>query len=235
MEKIKEICEQLQMTSGKKDKEQILHQNKDNGLLQDVLQFVFNPFILTGLSDKKINKNVSVKNTYEIEDIFHAMQYLKEKNTGTDEVIANIQYFLNNECEDMRDFYKQIFTKSLKLGCDTKTFNKVWGKNFIDEWEVQQAYSVDKYKLKTDEWFSLSHKLNGNRASYYDGKLISRQGQAFKGLQHIISDIEELNLTDMFIDGELVRKNIDNVSDGENFRIGTGIINSDTARLAIAI
>ena len=31
----------------------------------------------------------------------------------------------------------------------------------------------------------------------------------------------------MVFDGELIRKNIDNLSDSENFRIGTGIINSD--------
>lgn len=45
-------------------------------------------------------------------------------------------------------------------------------------------------------------------------------------MKHIISDLRQLG-TGWFYDGELVRKNIDNLPDGENFRIGTGIINSD--------
>lgn len=47
-------------------------------------------------------------------------------------------------------------------------------------------------------------------------------------MQHIISDLEQL-VMGWFYDGELIRKNVDNLSDGENFRIGTGIINSDAA------
>ena len=69
--------------------------------------------------------------------------------------------------------------------------------------------------------------MNGNRSSFYKGKLISRQGKEFTGMQHIISDLEQLG-TGWFYDGELIRKNTDNIPDGENFRIGTGIINSDS-------
>ena len=48
-------------------------------------------------------------------------------------------------------------------------------------------------------------------------------------MSHIIEDIDKLPFKDMFFNGELVRKNIDNVSDEMNFQIGTGIINSDDA------
>ena len=118
----------------------------------------------------------------------------------------------------------------MTLGCDVKTFNKVYGKNFIPTWEVQQAYSIDKYPLKKGEWFSLSEKLNGNRGTYYKGKIISRQGKEFTGLDHIINDIKALlgdKADTIVLDGELRRKNIDGISDNENFRIGTGILNSD--------
>lgn len=93
---------------------------------------------------------------------------------------------------------------------------------------MQLGSSYDKLKLKPNERFYLSRKLNGNRCSFINGKLISRQGKEFTGLQHVIDNINNIpELQDMFIDGELIRKNTDNVSDGENFRIGTGIINSD--------
>lgn len=62
----------------------------------------------------------------------------------------------------------------------------------IPVWDVQLGSSYDKLKLPEGSWFSLSQKMNGNRASYYKGKLISRQGKEFTGLQHIVSDLEQL-------------------------------------------
>lgn len=115
--------------------------------------------------------------------------------------------------------------KKFRLGADSKIVNKCIP-GLIPVWDVQLGSSYDKLKLPEGSWFSLSQKMNGNRASYYKGKLISRQGKEFTGLQHIVSDLEQLWIG-WFYDGELIRKNVDNLSDGENFRIGTGIINSD--------
>lgn len=229
LKEIYSIFEQLKSTNGKNDKINILQQNKNNKLLQKILKFVYSTNILTGLSDKKINKVLNNNYIYKnFKDIEEVMDYLQNNFTGTDEIIYNIQSFISSVCDDnIKEMCKDIFTKSLKLGCDTKTFNKVFGKDFIKEHEVQQAYSIEKYKLKPNEWFSLSVKQNGCRGSYLDGKIVSRQGIEIIGLQHIINDIEALGLSSYFIDGELQRKNIDNLSDNENFRIGTGIINND--------
>ena len=60
-----------------------------------------------------------------------------------------------------------------------------------------------------------------------DGKCISRQGKEFTGMEHIIADVNKLSFKDMFFNGELIRKNEDNLPDDENFQIGTGVINSD--------
>ena len=85
-------------------------------------------------------------------------------------------------------------------------------------------------RLKNGETFYLTQKLNGVRGTYVDGEIISRQGIAFTNLDHIIAELKKMeNICGkpMVFDGELIRKNIDNLSDSENFRIGTGIINSD--------
>ena len=152
------------------------------------------------------------------------MYYLERNNTGKDEDIYEIQAFLFGN-EENREFYEQMITKSFRLGADSKLVNKCIP-GLIPTWDIQLGSSYEKLKLKEREWFSLSQKCNGNRASFYKGKLISRQGKEFTGMQHIISDLVQLG-TGWFYDGELMRRNTDNLSDGENFRIGTGIINSD--------
>lgn len=227
MRVVKQIFTDLQATNGKKDKEKILQTHKNNTLLQIILQFVYDPMILSGLSYKKINKQVTLKPNVQINDILNCLNYLSSHNTGTDQDICNIQSFVNSQHPEFQSVYIQIVTKSLKLGCDAKTMNKVFGKGFIHTHEVQNAYPIEKYKLKAGEWFALSEKLNGIRGSYLDGKIISRQGHEISGLEHILKDIELLSLEDMFIDGELKRKNRDGVSDNENFRLTTSLINSD--------
>ena len=52
---------------------------------------------------------------------------------------------------------------------------------------------------------------------------MTRQGKEYTGLQHIIKDLQELVGTNMFVDGELVYKNKEGLSDSEAFQKGTGI------------
>lgn len=230
MEKVIRIFKEIQATSGKNDKKAIIERNKNNELLKKCLVFLLDGNVVTGLSKKKLSK--SVKQNVEINtevDFTICMEYLKINNTGTDTDIARIQHWINNQPKEYHEFYEQMITKSLKLGIDSTTINKAIP-NLIRTWELQQAYSIDKYTLKNNEWFSLSQKLNGVHGSYYKGKLISRQGKEIKGLQHIIDDLHTMGYDEgYFIDGELIRNNTDGVSDNENFCIGTGIINSDSA------
>ena len=222
-----EVIVELQKTKSTNSKKNILIKNKDNELLKCILKFLFDPMITTGLSVKKIDKQVKSQPCYDIDNIIDCISYISKYNTGTDQVIANVQYFLNNQPVVLVDLFRSIITKKLKVGCKVRTINKVFGNDFIPVHEVQRAYSIAKYKLKENEWFSLSQKCNGIRGSYVDGKILSRQGHEITGLEHIIEDIRQLGLEDMFIDGELVRNNTLHIPDNENFRLTESIVVSD--------
>lgn len=232
MEEVIKLFKQIQVTSSLNDKKAIIIANKDNKLFKKCLKFLLDKNIITGISNSKIskvNKNTTKENaTQKLNSFEEVMEYLKEHNTGKDEDIANVKSFIYDHYivdDNEFMFYVQMITKKYKLGVDSKTVNKCIP-GLIPTWEVQLGSSYEKLKLKEGSWFSLSQKMNGNRASFYNDKLISRQGKEFTGMQHIISDLKQLG-TGWFYDGELIRKNVDYLSDGENFRIGTGIINSD--------
>ena len=228
---VKEIFDLLAQTSSSLAKRDILAENSENERFTVFIDYLLNPFLVTGISEKKISKETDKQPTRCFEAFPELMDYILENNTGSDEVIANIRKFLNAQEPDMEVFYSSIITKSAKLGCHVKSVNKAFGKEFIPQWEVQQSYNIEKYPMKEDEWFSLSVKLNGVRGTFYDGKIFSRQGKEFSGLEHIVSDISHLftDADDWVLDGELVRKNTDGVSDNENFRIGTGLLGQDDA------
>ena len=226
---VKDLFDLLAQTGSSLKKREILIENSENEHFKLLLNFLLNPFLITGISTKKVSKETSVPPTKEFASFPALMEYLISNNTGTDEIIANIRQFLSQHTQDMRDFYVSIITKSARLGCDIKSVNKAFGKNFIPQWEVQQSYNLEKSPLKEDEWFSLSQKLNGVRGTFFDGKIISRQGKEFAGLEHIIDDIGKLfpDPENWVLDGELVRINDDGLPDNENFRIGTGILSQD--------
>ena len=229
MKEVIKLFKQIQETSSTNDKKAIISANKDNELFKKCLVFLLDGNINTGISNKRLKKNIEMTNhidvTCDFEDI---MEYLKINNSGRDSDISIVQGFIANQHEEDKEFYEQMITKSFKLGADSKVVNSVIP-GLIPTFEIQQAYPLsEKNEPKDGEWFALSQKLNGNNCSYYKGKLISRQGKEFKGLQHIIDDIEKLpNHENFFFNGELMRKNTDNISDDQNFQIGTGIINSE--------
>ena len=242
IEEVKSICEQLQATNSKKDKEKILLDNQNNQLFQNVLYFLLNPFIVTGLSEKKINKNVGKLSnvdytellTYDTEDehydsadIRALFIYVDKHNTGRDIDVSVCESFFTNYNVDMQEFIKSILTKSLKLGCDATTVNKIYGEGFIPVFDVMLGTPIDKCKIPEGTWFSISHKLNGSRCLYYKGDFYTRQGRKYTGLEHIKTDLQKVLINpNIVVDGELLRKNIDGKTDSQNFQVGIGIANS---------
>jgi DNA ligase-1 len=225
------ICKELQNTSSTIEKQNILRRNENNELFKDILKFLLDNQIVTGISKKKIEKQIDYINTDNATyDIRSLLSYLKEHNTGTDNDIIYCRKFLNHN-KELNAFIKSIITKSLKLGVDVKTVNKVYGKTFITVLNVMLGTSIEKCKIPEGTWFSISQKLNGSRCFYYKGKLYTRQGKVYSGCEHIIKDIEKFNTyytngEDWVYDGELILRD-DSLSDSEAFQKGVGIANSD--------
>lgn len=231
--KLDAMVKTLQSTKKKTDKTRILlDARKDFGAEADELmaffRFLLDPAIVTGLSDAKINKKVTAKPDIDVQYLSCGYLYIMSAghNTGSDASIATIQNYLHKNPE-YEEFLKRLFTKNLPIGVEAATINKVYGEEIIPVWEVQQGYPIDKYKFKKGELIFASRKLNGSRGTYFKGDIISRQAQKFEGLDHIIKDIENIIGTDYAVDGELIRRNIDGLTDGQNFRETISILNSD--------
>lgn len=226
---VKNFFDLLASTSSIKAKKQLLAERCDDGNVKKYLDYLLNPFFVTGISEKKIRKVVSVERPIQFHSFDELMAYVRKNHTGSDDILASVQAYLDSVNPELRTFYIGIITKTIRVGCDAKTVNDALGYEFIPQWEVQQAYQIGKLKMNENEWFSLSQKLNGVRGTYFEGKLISRQGKEFTGLEHILEDIRQLipNSDEWVVDGELIRKNVEHISDNENFRLTTGILSQE--------
>lgn len=225
------IVSDLKSISSTNEKKKFLEEHRNDEEFIHLLKFLLDARKITGISKAKLNKNISTKylgNVARLNNMDELYLYFTYNNTGTDTDIFACQHMIEEhaETDEEKKFIGDIITKSLKLGVDVKLVNSVYGKGFIPVHEVQLGSPRDKLRLRNGEEFWLTQKLNGTRATYINGKLISRQGIEFKGLEHIIEELSNYG-EDYIFDGELIRKNTDGLSDNENFTIGTGIINSD--------
>ena len=241
MEEVIKIFKQIQDTSSINDKKAIITTNKDNELFKKCLVFLLDGNVITGISDKKIHKKIEPSSelapyylcrnsTFE-----EVIDYLNKNNTGTDADIYEIQAFLYGH-EDNREFYEQMITKSFRLGTDAKLVNKCIP-NLIPTFDIQLGTSIEKVKLSGNEKIFISRKLNGTRCAFVGDKCLTRQNKEYKGLDHIVADLHNLVGKDTFVDGELLYKNKEGLSDSEAFQKGTGIAMSkgDKSNLKLVI
>ncbi|MDO5558406.1 MAG: hypothetical protein Q4F95_02280 [Oscillospiraceae bacterium] len=220
------IFNELQNTSSKLGKAAILKNNIGNERFKSTLRWLLNPFVLTGISAKRLSKTIVKSSSIELASWEEVMAFFETHTSVRDEDVKAIQNFIGNQDEDYQNLYRKLVTKTLKLGMDAKTVNSVYGKGFIPVFEVQLGTPLKNRKIKPNTWFSLSRKLNGTRCLYYKGEMYARSGKKYCGLDHIIESIKKLVADGIVLDGELLYKNYEHLSDSEAFQKGAGIANS---------
>lgn len=202
---VKNLFDKIANISGKNDKIKIIKQNKDNELFIECLKFLLDSDIVTGLSKKKINKEVPIIKTIFNKDITLIFDYLKEHNTGTDVDISYVKTFCQQQGE-LEEFCKGLFTKSLKIGIDVRTLNKAIP-NLIPTFDIMLGSKGELDKLPKGEKF-VTEKYDGVRCftQIRNGKIImkSRQNKVFEGLVDIENSIADLGLDNVCLDGELL-------------------------------
>ena len=116
-----------------------------------------------------------------------------------------------------------MLLKDLKIGCNSKTINKVW-KDLIPSFNVMLAESYFKQKENyiNGREFVISTKLDGNRLVIIKRngvvEFYTRQGKLMDGLIEIEEEAKLLD-DNMVYDGELISENPSNLPSDELFRI----------------
>ena len=226
MEEVIRLFKQIQSTSSLNEKKEILTANKDNELFKKCLRFLLDGNITTGIAEKKYDSISVISHDYINvninEEFIELLDYIKAHNTGRDEDIIQVKAWCYNLSDDIKEFMRGLITKSIRLGADAKLINKCIS-GLIPTFDLMLGTSIEKVKLKGDEKIFISRKLNGTRCAFIGNKCMTRQGKVYTGLDHIIKDLQQLVGTETFVDGELIYKNKEGLSDSEAFQKGTGI------------
>jgi DNA ligase-1 len=214
MQTLLEITNKLQDVTGRKAKEQLIKDNQDNELFVETMQFLLNPYIVTGLSTKKIRKVLSDISQYKSiqipKNLPSLLQYLKVNNTGKDIDIATVQIFISMYANiNTTPLIQALVTKSLKLGITASTWNKVTPvQSHIPTFNVMLANKYQDFQHRITGDIIVTPKLDGHRALIFchnDGliEIRTRQGQFYQGLKEIEEAAIELPRGFVY-DGELL-------------------------------
>lgn len=218
----------LKSTSGKNDKAEIIKGFENNELFTSSMKFLLNPFITTGISKKRLSKDLngvyhSTKS--KIKTLTEALTYIKNHNTGRDEDVLEIQGYLSL----LKDNYKfdgdkvtlieQLLTKELKLGIDSTWNKNVSDENKIPEFGCQLAKKYEDHESKIKGVFTLTKKLDGTRLIIIKengvSKAHTRSGLEYEGLEDILSEIDLCERDNFILDGELLAEENDSLTSGE--------------------
>ena len=231
MEQIASVLNEIKSSSGRIAKEDLLKKYEDVEGLKEIFKFVYDPMITTGISKKKLSNPKGKKllaNTTIVENLNELLNYLKENNTGRLWDLSTVHSFIGNYDGEVYEMLESIVTKDLPIGLSRTTLNKVYGKDFIPKYSVMLAGKYEPGKIDSDEGFSISLKLDGNRVTAFkhnDGtvKFFTRSGKLVEGLVDLEKKFEELPSGYVY-DGELIAQNPDKIHSKDLFNLTQTIV-----------
>lgn len=209
--KFKEFVDEIRESAARTHKQKVLEKWKENVIILTYIQFAFNPFIVFGISTKKLSKPVgSMHGITGINSVFDLLEYLKVYNTGSDRVISLCQEFISNisaSDEGAADLLEEIICKDLSIGCDAKSINAVIP-GLIPTFNVQLANKYfDKPEYVEGKTFALTKKIDGGRiiAIRENGEVsfYTRAGQKYEGLTDLAAELFTTFPDGIVLDGEI--------------------------------
>lgn len=221
------VVEQLQATNSNKDKIAILEANKDDEMLQRVLNYTYDSFKKYGITESVYDSVVIVGNPIIYGDPFHMLDCLAQNNIN--DVLRELvkQYIEENTPDEYKELVKGMLFKDLKIGVNAKTINKVWD-GLVPLFEVQLAESFGKKTIPTGKEFYVTTKLDGFRILAVPNEngiysFYTRKGEVYEGLDHLQHECQLIGQGRYVLDGELIARNTDNLSSGDLYKVTTKI------------
>lgn len=218
------IFESIKNTSGANAKQAILKASKSNNDFTRLLHFLYNPYEVTGIGRKKMDKFKDFHSTYitTYDSFFEVISMvLSYDGSVSDRVVQNVANYINSQEEEVREFLREVITKDYKCGVTASTINKVYGKGFIPKHEIMLAKSWGDEERKVKGDFIVTEKFDGIRCTVIkeDGEIefLTRKGLPILGLVELAEEFKLLRDNTVF-DGELLNVNRDGLDSKTLFR-----------------
>ncbi len=224
----RDFVNEIMSSNSRLHKQAVLKKYKDDRILIRYLQIAFDPYLIFGISGKKLHKEVDVVTVWPewcTPTMFNLFDYLETHNSGRDCDIAVCQLALNEvagvdrECAELLE---KLICKDLSIGCDSKTINKEIP-GCIPSFDVQLANKYfDKPTYMEGRTFAITTKIDGGRiiALKENGQVsfFTRAGQKYEGLVDLESEMLRFMPDNTCLDGEITLFDSRGMSSKEQYK-----------------
>lgn len=228
----RDFVKEISSNNSKKFKQSVLEKYKDDYIIEKYLKIAFDPYVIYGISTKKLQKEVTEKAKYIPTDVFDLFEYLKKNNTGRDRDIAVCYHVLDEIYSwdtEAAELLRKLICKDLVIGCDAKIINSVLPM-CIPTFNVQLANKYfDKPEKLSGKTFSITTKLDGFRLiamkdEHGNVSFFSRVGKRIEGLVEIEEEMKNAFASGIVFDGELTVSNYFEMESKEAYKAASKII-----------
>lgn len=202
--------------SSKLKKKELLRSYKNTPYVVNMLAWLANPLITSGIAKKKMDAAVKNWKDEDIADesfldftIDKLLNWVYLNNTGSKMVINSVYKWIlkQKELDDNVDvdMLKAFVAKSYRVGMSAKSINEALDEKLVPEWQVQLAFPyAEKLKLfKNDTKFAVTQKLDGIRCVFvakkvgntFDIHAFTRSGKEIEGLTELVTGVQTLMST----------------------------------------
>ncbi len=201
-------------------KKEVLEKYKEDHDVRFMLKYVFDPYIVNGISRRKLRKSFDSIPETEIGSK-ETLRTIAEMRTGNDEAIKLAKSFMNKLNAEHRDLFSKIVSKNLPIGVGVLTINKIMG-NLIPTFNIMLAAKYeDNLDYIEGKEFTLTKKIDGGRIVMLKDegeiKFYTRAGQPYEGL--IDLELEAIHLPDnIMLDGEITLLDAGDLDSKEQYR-----------------
>ena len=210
LERLNQFVEESNASNSNTDKLNVLEQFKNDHEVVRMLRYVYSPYKQYYVTSKNLKKRSDLVNSHCDNDIFYLLDRLNNREITGHAAIAEVNGFISNNQEHAELIYN-IIDRNLKTRSTTSMINKIIP-GCVPTFDVALATAYDektkkKVNFKKDDWY-VSRKLDGVRCiaifnEWGEVSLYSRSGKPFTTLNKVKEELQNLELTNMVMDGEV--------------------------------
>ena len=227
------FVKEITTSASRKYKQEVLTKYKDDEVVKQYLKIAYDPYLVFGISEKKLHKQVSCV-AYPADHVFDLFYWLEKHNTGTDAAIKMCQETLaviTSEDQEAAALLEELICKDLSIGVDSKTINSVIP-GLIPTFDVQLANKYfDKPEYVEGKEFAITTKIDGGRiiAIKENGSVsfFTRAGQRYEGLVDLEREMLDRIPDNFVLDGEITLLDYKNYDSKDAYKQAMKITRAD--------
>lgn len=217
LSKLKTFIDEMKATSSTNAKKELI-QRYDSPFLRKIFEYTYSPFKQYGVTSENLKKRQDLKfDNYD--DLFTLLDDLNDRNITGHSAIQCVNGFIEKNQEFSEIIY-DVIDRNIKTRATATLINSVLP-GTVPGFEVALAEKFEsnekKIDFETQSWFA-SRKLDGVRClAIIDAageiRFFSRQGKEFYTLAKLETDLKQLGLRSVVLDGEVCIMKEDELED----------------------